>query len=471
MTAPANPRPTLDPRPRQEVEGPRRPAGRRLATDQAFLWDLARALLAGHSWGEIARVLGERPRAYQQFYRPKVRSYLLRLIGEDGDPPHGTLARHARGCTAAAGRACDPCQAAHADAQARAKNRAPLRTDEAFLRRVAARLAAGESWEDIARSLRRTRRFVMEQLRERVQPYVLELVPARDDGRPHGHYATYVVGPCLGCEPCAYANWRYEREREQRRRRGLRPYVDAGEARAHVQELMEAGVGLKRISELSGVMAGTLSRLVYGRRAATPARVAELAARLAGEAFDVDPAEVLGRGRRTDVARTRALALTIARRASKHPLGELAPAFDRHPGSFAAAARAVDADDQLRLLARRLSWRLRDRVRGHPPSKTIRAATARKLLAVRCDQLADGQTIDALPTWALIAILEERGWTRVAIARALGQRGGGLQLGRQTVTVRTARLVRQLVEQYPGPAPAWARKQRRQPDDRGEAAA
>ncbi len=72
----------------------------------------------------------------------------------------------------------------------------------------------------------------------------------------------------------------------------------------------------------------------------------------------------------------------------------------------------------------------------------IRMATARKILAVTPDCKADGTRIDAAPTWALIHALIKAGDTKLSIARALGQKGGGLQLSRKTVTVRNAEKVR-----------------------------
>lgn len=72
----------------------------------------------------------------------------------------------------------------------------------------------------------------------------------------------------------------------------------------------------------------------------------------------------------------------------------------------------------------------------------IRLATARKILAVTPDCKADGTRIDAAPTWALIHALLKAGDTKLSIARALGQKGSGLQLSRQLVTVRNAEKVR-----------------------------
>lgn len=72
----------------------------------------------------------------------------------------------------------------------------------------------------------------------------------------------------------------------------------------------------------------------------------------------------------------------------------------------------------------------------------IRAATARKILAVTPDCRADGAHIDAGPTWALIGALLKAGDTKLSIARGIGQKGSGLQLSRELVTVRNAEKVR-----------------------------
>jgi len=43
------------------------------------------------------------------------------------------------------------------------------------------------------------------------------------------------------------------------------PYVSAGPARAHLEALARAGVGLKTVARLSGVSHGSLSQIVYGQ--------------------------------------------------------------------------------------------------------------------------------------------------------------------------------------------------------------
>lgn len=85
----------------------------------------------------------------------------------------------------------------------------------------------------------------------------------------HGQYATYTLDSCR-CLQCTEAKTVYERKRSRQKAYGRwAPYVDAAPARAHVRALMDAGVGLKRISRLSGVSQGCLWKLMYGKRDGT----------------------------------------------------------------------------------------------------------------------------------------------------------------------------------------------------------
>lgn len=89
---------------------------------------------------------------------------------------------------------------------------------------------------------------------------------APDTHRAHGTYVKYVIEHCH-CEPCRKANREYERERQRRMRRPDEvwcPYVPAGRARAHLQELAAQGVGPKTVAKLSGVPHGSISRIMYG---------------------------------------------------------------------------------------------------------------------------------------------------------------------------------------------------------------
>lgn len=88
-------------------------------------------------------------------------------------------------------------------------------------------------------------------------------------GREHGTSACYAWGPEPGagkgcrCEPCKAARKAYDKRLKQRAEPG---YVDATEAREHVADLMAHGIGLKRISALTGLSGGVLCKLMYGTR-------------------------------------------------------------------------------------------------------------------------------------------------------------------------------------------------------------
>lgn len=98
-----------------------------------------------------------------------------------------------------------------------------------------------------------------------------------------------------------------------------------------------------------------------------------------------------------------------------------------------------------------------DRQRGMAPSKRIRAATGRKLVAVTpADAASAGHRIDATQTKALLAALIDNGWTKTAVAQRLGTSCGNLLRGDQC-HVATARAIQQLVRDEPFP-PAEARR-------------
>jgi hypothetical protein len=80
---------------------------------------------------------------------------------------------------------------------------------------------------------------------------------------PHGTRARYSLNGCR-CDDCNEARRVYDRELKD----PIEPaYIAAGPARTHVRELMDAGVGMKRIAKVSGVSHGALWKLMYGKRA------------------------------------------------------------------------------------------------------------------------------------------------------------------------------------------------------------
>lgn len=81
----------------------------------------------------------------------------------------------------------------------------------------------------------------------------------------HGSHACYVLDRCR-CADCSAANTRYERSRTiWLARVKPHPLVDAEPVRAHVQALVDAGMGPKQIAAVSGVSHGALWKLRYGK--------------------------------------------------------------------------------------------------------------------------------------------------------------------------------------------------------------
>lgn len=83
--------------------------------------------------------------------------------------------------------------------------------------------------------------------------------------RAHGTYAKYKRDRCR-CRACTQANRQYAAARNRLRAYGhWAPYVDAEPVRVHVRELMEAGLGWKRIAVAANVSPTCVSALLYGR--------------------------------------------------------------------------------------------------------------------------------------------------------------------------------------------------------------
>lgn len=80
----------------------------------------------------------------------------------------------------------------------------------------------------------------------------------------HGTRACYVLDACR-CLPCSEANTAAENERTRLKAYGrYNKYVAAEHVRAHLRELADFGIGLKRVARLSGVSTGTLSKIMFG---------------------------------------------------------------------------------------------------------------------------------------------------------------------------------------------------------------
>jgi hypothetical protein len=85
-----------------------------------------------------------------------------------------------------------------------------------------------------------------------------------------------------------------------------------------------------------------------------------------------------------------------------------------------------------------------DRARHMVPSKRVRPATARRIMAVMPYHAVGAQRVPAGPTWRLLNELIALGWSRAELARRLGHQAPGLQIRRARVLASTARQVEQL---------------------------
>lgn len=105
---------------------------------------------------------------------------------------------------------------------------------------------------------------------ERVRSRRASSGPKRDCEHPraqheHGTRPAYVFDKCR-CRPCRDSAVAYEANRKRQVAYGRwTPYIDAGPARAHVLELMAAGMGWKRVARVAGVTPTIVSRLLYGK--------------------------------------------------------------------------------------------------------------------------------------------------------------------------------------------------------------
>ena len=89
--------------------------------------------------------------------------------------------------------------------------------------------------------------------------------------REHGTRAKYVFEKCR-CEPCTEANRLYARERDRHLRRvsygieAQRPaYIDATDARIHLQWLSIVGVGKRQVADRTGISISAIDKLRKGK--------------------------------------------------------------------------------------------------------------------------------------------------------------------------------------------------------------
>lgn len=130
----------------------------------------------------------------------------------------------------------------------------------------------------------------------------------------HGTHACYVLDRCR-CDDCRAATRRYENHRSKWAREFPYiepPLIDAQPVRRRVKRLIDAGMGLKRIAEVSGVPHGAISKLIYGdyvtgRKPSRRVR-RETAERLLGCPYD------LGDGAKVDATEAKAIVTELVAR-------------------------------------------------------------------------------------------------------------------------------------------------------------
>jgi hypothetical protein len=76
--------------------------------------------------------------------------------------------------------------------------------------------------------------------------------------------------------------------------------------------------------------------------------------------------------------------------------------------------------------------------------KQVRARTAKRILAVTPDAIADHALVPAKRTWQLVGRLRKEGFTKAAIAQRIGHKMPALQIGKERVLARTALAVEKL---------------------------
>ena len=81
--------------------------------------------------------------------------------------------------------------------------------------------------------------------------------------RAHGTRTRYAVNGCR-CVDCSIAAGDYEKERRQLREAGIPAYVDATEAREHLEFLRSHNVGRRTVAQETGLSPTTVSRIAKG---------------------------------------------------------------------------------------------------------------------------------------------------------------------------------------------------------------
>jgi transcriptional regulator with XRE-family HTH domain len=190
----------------------------------------------------------------------------------------------------------------------------------------------------------------------------------------HGSLARHSSG--CRCAPCRAAGAAWQRNRHRQQAYGRwQPYVDAEPARAHVRELMAAGLGCSRVAELAGVNRRMIGHLLYGapHKGAPPTR--RIRPRHAAALLAVQPTlDVLADGALTDATGTRRRLRALA--ALGWPANHLAHQLGMNP----VPVRTLMRGDRQRVTAAtaRKVAALYDRLWNTPgPSETTSARAAR----------------------------------------------------------------------------------------------
>jgi len=208
-------------------------------------------------------------------------------------------------------------------------------------------------------------------------------------GRPHGSRARYVSGPDAGgrpgrgcrCAACTAANRAEARRRARMITYGRwQPYVDAGPAREHLRALSRAGLGRRRVAQLSGLSESALSRILHGRRGRPPAR--RVRPRTAAAILAIAPAaDGLAPSAPVDATGTRRRLQALV--ATGWTQAQLAAQLGMLPGNFGAMMRRA----QVTAGTARAVRQLYDRLWDQPPDPQewrakISASRARNHAAV-----------------------------------------------------------------------------------------
>ncbi|MEP7738548.1 hypothetical protein ABKW28_12900 [Nocardioides sp. 31GB23] len=267
----------------------------------------------------------------------------------------------------------------------------------------------------------------------------------------HGTYACYTLDACR-CAPCVSAQRAYEVDRVRQKAYGRwNGLIDAEPARQHVQRLMAAGMGLKRIVVVSGVSQGVMWKLLYGvprtdgtRRPPQQRIKPTTAERLLGLELDLADGALVAN---TDTARR--LQALVTKGWSMSKLGAL---LDVSPGNFNPVV--LGRRSQVTAgTARRVHALYLELAEQAPPEEThhdkVAASRSRNYAAARgwSGPLRIGGRLHVGPALPLpeledaeVLALDETAYDEAAVARRLdGDRTARIGKAERVEIVRRAR--------------------------------